>query len=63
MEFLPDTRHCLCAWHLGINATQKVKKLAFNTGFQDLIYNFYTEDEFETKWHNLLVTLELTDHE
>ena len=41
VEFLTNTRHCLCAWHLAINATQKVKKSTFNTEFQDLIYNFY----------------------
>ena len=63
VEFLPNTRHRLCAWHLGINATQKVKKFAFNAELEDLLCNFYIEDEFETKWHNLLVTLELIDHE
>ena len=63
MEFLPNTRHRLCVWHLDINATQKVKKPAFNAKFQDLIYNFYTKAKFWIKWHNLLVTLELTDYE
>ena len=26
IEFLPDTKHHLCVWNLGINATQKKKK-------------------------------------
>ena len=49
MEFLPNATYCLCVWHLGNNAKQKVKKAEFNTGLYDFIYNFDTQEEFKTK--------------
>ncbi|XP_062081139.1 protein FAR-RED IMPAIRED RESPONSE 1-like [Humulus lupulus] len=61
-KLLSDSTHRLCAWHLGNNATKNIKILEFNQGFYDLIYTYYTEEEFEEKWSELLARFGLREN-
>ncbi|XP_062081135.1 protein FAR-RED IMPAIRED RESPONSE 1-like [Humulus lupulus] len=61
-KLLSDSTHRLCAWNLGNNATKNIKILEFNQGFYDLIYTYYTEEEFEEKRSELLARFGLQEN-
>ncbi|XP_030483329.2 protein FAR1-RELATED SEQUENCE 5-like [Cannabis sativa] len=61
-HLLRDSTHRLCAWHLGNNAAKNIKIPDFNKGFFDLIYNYYTVEEFEEKWAALLAQFGLEEN-
>ncbi|XP_062100848.1 protein FAR-RED IMPAIRED RESPONSE 1-like [Humulus lupulus] len=52
--FLSSSTCRLYVWHLGNNETKKIKLPPFTTGFVKLIYQYYTDEEFEEKWVALL---------
>ncbi|XP_062107812.1 uncharacterized protein LOC133818778 [Humulus lupulus] len=61
-KLLSDSTYRLYAWHLGNNATKNIKIPEFNQGFYDLIYTYYTNEEFEEKWVELLAMFGLQEN-
>lgn len=63
LHVLPSAVHRLCGWCLDKNAGSNVKEGEFQIRFARLMYNFYTEDEFEEKWRALVHEFNLHDNE
>ncbi|XP_062093508.1 protein FAR1-RELATED SEQUENCE 5-like [Humulus lupulus] len=53
-ELMPDVPHRLCYWHLHNKAVLKVKDPSFASRFTKLVFRYYTKDEFEDKWCDLV---------
>ncbi|GMN47550.1 hypothetical protein TIFTF001_016726 [Ficus carica] len=60
---LPSAVHRLCGWCLDKNAGSNVKEGEFQIRFARLMYNYYTEDEFEEIWRALVHEFNLHDNE
>ncbi|XP_062119438.1 protein FAR-RED IMPAIRED RESPONSE 1-like [Humulus lupulus] len=53
-ELMPDVPHRLCYWHLHNKHVLKVKDPSFASRFTKLVFWYYTKDEFEDKWCDLM---------
>ncbi|XP_028801889.1 protein FAR1-RELATED SEQUENCE 5-like [Neltuma alba] len=58
-EVLPNTRHCLCSWHLLQNGTKHLGNLMkdgshFLTDFKRCMFDYVDVDKFEEAWSELL---------
>ena len=53
-ELLPNSVHRFCSRHLSSNASTNAPIGEFKIQFSKLMYNYYTEEEFEERWANLL---------
>ncbi|XP_062075519.1 protein FAR1-RELATED SEQUENCE 5-like [Humulus lupulus] len=58
-KYFPNATHRLCAWHLCTNALKISKDPQFLQGFQDVMYNYYTIEEFMQKWGELIQKFDL----
>ncbi|XP_062085712.1 protein FAR1-RELATED SEQUENCE 5-like [Humulus lupulus] len=53
MEMMLEAVHKLCYWHLHNKTIVKVKDPAFASKMTDLVFKYYSVDEFEQKWADL----------
>ena len=51
--------HHLCLWHLSSNASTNLPIREFKIQFSKLMYNYYTEEEFDEWWADLVETNQL----
>ncbi|XP_024171776.1 protein FAR1-RELATED SEQUENCE 5-like [Rosa chinensis] len=62
-KVFPETRHCLCLWHISKNAVQNLNWLYRNSDFGELfkklLFGCVTEDEFESTWDEIIQKLDL----
>ncbi|XP_062100163.1 protein FAR1-RELATED SEQUENCE 5-like [Humulus lupulus] len=59
LKYFPNATHRLCVWHLCTNALKFSKDPRFLQGFQDVMYNYYTIEEFIQKWEELIHNFDL----
>ncbi|XP_062093560.1 protein FAR1-RELATED SEQUENCE 5-like [Humulus lupulus] len=59
LKYFPNATHRLCAWHLCTNTLKISKDPRFLQGFQDVMYNYYTIEEFMQKWGELIHNFDL----
>ncbi|XP_062100989.1 protein FAR-RED IMPAIRED RESPONSE 1-like [Humulus lupulus] len=59
LKYFPNVTHRLCVWHLCTNALKISKDPRFLEGFQDVMYNYYTIEEFIKKWGELIHNFDL----
>ena len=58
-EILPDTKHCLCTWHLKQNGIKHLGNLMKNdshflTDFSKCMHKISEEEKFEEAWSKLI---------
>ncbi|XP_062089745.1 protein FAR1-RELATED SEQUENCE 5-like [Humulus lupulus] len=62
-SLMPDVSHRICYWHIHNKAVSKVKNPSFARQFSSLLYKYYSEEEFEQKWEDLIVEFGIKDNE
>ncbi|XP_062118699.1 protein FAR-RED IMPAIRED RESPONSE 1-like [Humulus lupulus] len=60
-KVMPNVVHRLCAWHLQKNVTINVPHPIFKTRFNELLYQYCTEEEFDETWSGLVTEFQLQD--
>ncbi|XP_062118328.1 protein FAR-RED IMPAIRED RESPONSE 1-like [Humulus lupulus] len=60
-KVMPNAVHRLCAWHLQKNVTINVPHPIFKTRFNELLYQYCTEEEFDETWSGLVTEFQLQD--
>ncbi|KAL4328548.1 hypothetical protein AHAS_Ahas13G0211100 [Arachis hypogaea] len=63
LEVFPDIPHCLCLWHLRLNAVQNIKNKHFWDDFNVLLYAQFTAEVFEERWNEVILKYGLADNE
>ncbi|XP_050365427.1 protein FAR1-RELATED SEQUENCE 5-like [Argentina anserina] len=51
---MPQTKHRLCAWHIGRNVGQNVKDEKLQKALGKMIYTSYSRDEWEREWGKMV---------
>ena len=62
-QFLPESMHRLCAWHIGNNTIKNAHNAEFKSALNDLMMNSHNEEELHLKWISMLETFNFTDKE
>ncbi|CAL8991275.1 unnamed protein product [Prunus brigantina] len=64
-EVFPTTFHRLCIWHITTKFSDKLPRAAYEEywkEFKETIWEIDNIDEFEEKWHAIVIKSGLTDH-
>ncbi|XP_062112831.1 protein FAR1-RELATED SEQUENCE 5-like [Humulus lupulus] len=61
-EFMPNVTHRLCYWHIHNNAISHTKDPSFGKQLTNLVFIYYTEEEFERRWAALLTHFDVEDN-
>ncbi|XP_062100283.1 protein FAR1-RELATED SEQUENCE 5-like [Humulus lupulus] len=58
---MPQSVHRLCAWHLQANLTSNAPHPLFKAKFNELLYQYCTEEQFEDTWNNMVSEFHLQE--
>ncbi|XP_062075572.1 protein FAR1-RELATED SEQUENCE 4-like [Humulus lupulus] len=58
---MPTYVHCLCVWHLQNNVTINAPHPIFKSRFNELLYQYCTEEEIEDTWNSMVSEFEFED--
>ncbi|XP_062086395.1 protein FAR1-RELATED SEQUENCE 5-like [Humulus lupulus] len=58
---MPQSVHHLCAWHLQANLTSNTPHPLFKAKFNELLYQYCTEEQFEDTWNNMVSEFHLQE--
>ncbi|XP_062080386.1 protein FAR-RED IMPAIRED RESPONSE 1-like [Humulus lupulus] len=60
-KVFPTSVHRLCAWHLQNNVAINEPHPVFKSKFNELLYQYYTEEDFEDTWNIMVLEFEFED--
>ncbi|XP_062104971.1 protein FAR-RED IMPAIRED RESPONSE 1-like [Humulus lupulus] len=60
-KIFPTSVHRLCAWHLQNNVTINAPHPVFKSKFNELLYQYCTEEDFEDTWNRMVLEFEFED--
>ncbi|XP_062088715.1 protein FAR1-RELATED SEQUENCE 5-like [Humulus lupulus] len=60
-KVFPTSVHRLCAWHLQNNVTINAPHPVFKSKFNELLYQYCTEEDFEDTWNRMVSEFEFKD--
>ncbi|XP_062100379.1 protein FAR1-RELATED SEQUENCE 5-like [Humulus lupulus] len=60
-KVFPTSVHRLCAWHLQNNVTINAPHPVFKSKFNELLYQYCTEEDFEDTWNRMVSEFEFED--
>lgn len=62
-QLLPEATHRLYGWHLLENVGKNVRDINFSRDFKQIMYEFYSENEFLERWEALTHAYELENND
>ncbi|XP_062102871.1 protein FAR1-RELATED SEQUENCE 5-like [Humulus lupulus] len=60
-KVFPTSVHRLCAWHLQNNVTINAPHPVFKSKFNELLYQYCTEEDFKDTWNRMVSEFEFED--